>query len=367
MTARGQKRERGREGRRPRPPLPVREIVAVAARVARRDPVRILAVALVVSVLSVLMDIVAADLIDRTDLPLRLTGALTSEVVNVLGTVLLAGFLCRILSQAEHGAGDASFLRVVRTLPWSRLIRADLLVALLFIIGALALLIPGLVVLTLFAIVGPVIEIEGRAVLAALRRSARLVWPRFWWVALFATAPLILAGEIESLAPQPHGPWSILAALAVRGVVDALVEAAIGLVLVELCYRLIALDAAPAGLARPDVAAGQQVPGAPDPCLQVGQEAIQGVPLGVDGLAQALQQGQALAGQPQPFLLAGALVLVGPADLSQPVLVAQHDRDLVQVQAEQGLQLADARHPGQVVRRIAAQPARGGAAGDDQA
>ena len=34
--------------------------------------------------------------------------------------------------------------------------------------------------------------------------------------------------------------------LAIRGIGEALVEAAIGLVLVELCYRLIALNAASA-------------------------------------------------------------------------------------------------------------------------
>jgi hypothetical protein len=59
--------------------------------------------------------------------------------------------------------------------------------------------------------------------------------------------------------------------------------------------------------------------------------------------------------------------VVGPADLGHSILVVQHDRDLVEVEAEQGLQLTDACHPGQVRLRIAAQPAGCGAGGGEQA
>src|SRR6185437_15440740 len=65
--------------------------------------------------------------------------------------------------------------------------------------------------------------------------------------------------------------------------------------------------------------------------------------------------------------VAGALVPVGQPDLGQPVLVAQHQRDLLEVQAEQGLQLTDPRHPGQVVGRVPAHAAGRGAGRDQQA
>jgi hypothetical protein len=70
-------------------------------------------------------------------------------------------------------------------------------------------------------------------------------------------------------------------------------------------------------------------------------------------------QPQALPDELTALGVAGVLVQVGPLDLGHPVLVAQHDGDLVEVEAEQDLELADARHPGQVVLRVAAHPARG--------
>ena len=96
---------------------------------------------------------------------------------------------------------------------------------------------------TLLAVIGPVIEIEDRKVYAALRRSVRLTRQRFWTVALLATLPVILASVIESVIPHPDDVAEILEVLAVRGIGEGLIEAAIGLILVELCYRLIALTA----------------------------------------------------------------------------------------------------------------------------
>ena len=82
-------------------------------------------------------------------------------------------------------------------------------------------------------------------VIAALRRSAHLVRQHFWAVALLVVLPLAVAtGIFDLVAPHPDSLWAVLEILAIRGLAEALVEAAIGLILVELCYRLIALDRA---------------------------------------------------------------------------------------------------------------------------
>ena len=69
---------------------------------------------------------------------------------------------------------------------------------------------------------------------------------------------------------------------------------------------------------------------------------------------------QALPDELPAFGVTGVLVQVGALDLGHPVFVAQHDGDLVEVEAEEDLQLPDPRHPGQIVVRVAAHPARGG-------
>ena len=250
-----------------------------AARSGRRDGWRILAVAITVSTVTAVGEVAVRHLIDPSELALSILVGISAGAVSILGTVFLSGFLTRLAGAAEHatpapgpgpgagatagttagataGAGaparppQVTLGQVARHLPWGRLILADLLVVVLVIIGILALVITGLVILTLLAVTGPVIEIEDRKVLPALRRSARLARHHFWSVALLATVPMILASEIESIAPEPTGVGEILEVLAVRGIGEGVLEAAIGLILVQLCYRLIALDRQPTG-ARP--------------------------------------------------------------------------------------------------------------------
>jgi hypothetical protein len=244
MISRRQRREV--RAKHSRAALSIREVVAAAARAGRQHTWRVLAAAVAVSVATALMEIAVDDLVDRTNLPLALLTGFSSSSVSILGEVFLSGFLCRLVSETEHRAKDTSVRHVARTLPWGRLIRADLLVVMLVVVGTIALIIPGLVVFNLLAVVGPVVEIENRPVLSALRRSSHLVRQHFWTVALLVTLPVILAGGLESAVPHPDSAGTILAALAIRGLGEAAVQAVIGLVLVELCYRLIALDRKPA-------------------------------------------------------------------------------------------------------------------------
>jgi predicted secreted protein len=243
VTARDQE-QRGEE-KRSHPPLPVREILVAAARSARSDPWRIVAVSVAVSLLTVLLDFVATDLLDDTDIPLLIASTASSWVLSVFGTVFLSGFLCRIVGQAEHGREGGSIWQVARQLPWSRLVRGDMLVFVLVVLGVIALVIPGVVMFTLFALTGPVIEIENRPVRAALRRSAHLVRPHFWWVALFCVVPLAVPIRIQVGSDPGHGAPTVghvVEEVVLHGFVEALIEAAVGLVLVELCFRLAAQD-----------------------------------------------------------------------------------------------------------------------------
>jgi len=130
--------------------------------------------------------------------------------------------------------------------------------------------------------------------------------------------------------------------------------------------KLEALAAA-AGLLPQDGHLVEQVARPRDAGVQVGEETVDGLPLGLDGDPEFLLQPQAFRGQPQAVGRAGVLVPPGLLDLREPVFVAQDDGDLVEVQPEQGLQLPDARHPGQVVLGVAAHAAGRAGAGGEQA
>ena len=96
------------------------------------------------------------------------------------------------------------------------------------------------------------IAISLLTVFAAVRRSAHLVRQKFWWVVLLATLPLAVVSELESLAPEPHSVGAALETLAIRGLGTGVLEAVIGLVLVELAYQLIALDRTSAAIGPAD-------------------------------------------------------------------------------------------------------------------
>jgi hypothetical protein len=281
MISRRQQRQAGSEAEsKPAgPSLPILAVIAAAARTGRQHLWSVIAVSVAVSLTTAGMEIVVSDLADRTNVSVALLTSFSATSVSLLGEVFLSGFLCRLVSTQhaglQHtgaqphrrradgtrkgGKADTAPAQVARSLPWWRLIGADLLVVLLVVLGLVALVIPGLILLNLLAVTGPVIEIEDRRVLSALRRSARLVWQHFWPVALLATVPLILAGGLESVDGHPGGPAPILTALAIRGLGGAVVQAAIGLVLVQLCYQLIALGRAAGAQDNAAPAAGTDV------------------------------------------------------------------------------------------------------------
>ena len=239
------------------PTLRFRPIAAAVVHTARRHAWRILVVSITVSAVTVAAELAADHLLDRADVTTALVGALSTSTLSLLGAVFLSGFLCRLVSSTEHGAAehgatehektgeaaDGSRIRdVLRSLPWGSLILADLLATLIIVVGLVALIIPGLIAITLLAVVGPVIELEHRSALAGLRRSVHLARPHFWRVAAFATLPLLLANGIVAFLPDPSGTTDVVTTLVVRSVGEGILESAVGLLLVELCYRLIAAD-----------------------------------------------------------------------------------------------------------------------------
>lgn len=229
--------------------LRFRPIAAAVVRTARRDPGRILAVSIVVSAVAVAAELAADRLLDRVDVATTLAGSLSASAVSLLGAVFLSGFLSRLVSETGHGEHHPQGTRirdVLRLLPWGSLILADLMATLIIVAGLLVLIIPGLVAITLLAVVGPVIEIEHRHAWAGLRRSVHLVRPHFWRAAALATLPILVSNGIVAFLPDPSGPTDVVTTLIVRSAGEGIVDSVVGLLLVELCYRLIAADRAAA-------------------------------------------------------------------------------------------------------------------------
>ncbi len=225
-------------GGKPRPG----RVLPAAAHAGRSEWWQILTLAIPVSVISAGLEIVLEHYLDPSDAPLSISATLAVTGVSLLGTVLLSGFVCGLVGATEHGRERRTLADTVRSLPWKRLVVADILVTITVIVGLTLFVLPGLAALTLLALVGPVIEIEHRRVVSALRRSIRLVRQHVGLVVLLGTVPLGLAAELETVAPEPDRAGEIAEFLLIRGLVMGIVEACLALLLVEVCFQLIDSD-----------------------------------------------------------------------------------------------------------------------------
>jgi hypothetical protein len=108
---------------------------------------------------------------------------------ELVGEILYSGIVTRTAVDDRTGERHSTG-QIARTLPYGRLILADILVALAVTVGVLLLIVPGLVLLGWFGLVGPIIEVERPRLLASFRRSRELIGHRF----LRAGGLIIVAG-----------------------------------------------------------------------------------------------------------------------------------------------------------------------------
>jgi hypothetical protein len=163
--------------------------------------------------------------------------------VSVAGDAFFSGFLDAAVGEEQHGQPSRPIGQILRTLPYGRLILADVLLSFTIASGSLAFVIPGLVLFTLFCLIGPLINIERLTVRKAFVRSYRLVRPVFVVTAVIVTLPVVAEHEIaHSLQVWALGSygWKAL----VDGLLAAVVYSIVGMIEVTLAYELIARDRA---------------------------------------------------------------------------------------------------------------------------
>lgn len=234
-----------------------RDIWRMALRTARAEPGRVFIPAVFIFGLdaadSTLFTEVSVDHFGRESL-----GAVLVLLVSTLGLTFYSGLLERLVGAVERGHEAPAVGQVLRTLPYVRLLVAD---GILWVVGGLASLafvIPGLIVTTLFALIGPLINMEDLSVRAAFRRSASLVAPRFLLVLFMITIPLGIEHElvdtIAYLEPHEH-IWLVFLTYLAGGLSFGVL---LGLVEVSLAERLVNNAAGPRNRSEAPLPSGQQ-------------------------------------------------------------------------------------------------------------
>ncbi len=170
--------------------------------------------------------------------------ALAGTAMSQVGITFYAGLLDKVVGEFELGEPPEPVLHVLRTLPYGSLIVADILITIATALGMVVFVIPGLIAFTLFAITGPVINIEHVGALRGMRRSAGLVRPHFWLVFLLVSLPIFIEHQAVHWAGEILLGHSLVEVFLLQGVVGMIVGSFVGLVEVNVAYKLELADPA---------------------------------------------------------------------------------------------------------------------------
>lgn len=216
--------------RRPEP-LRLRDTGRLAARVYARQAAFLLPVALVLFVPLGLLDAVGehggeieADELRVTELVALVMAVVLQVATATVGEVFYAGVAMTAVTESIAGRPRASIGRVMRTLPYGRLIAVDLLFAVGLGIGLALLVVPGLIFFARYVLAAPVVETEHRGVADAFRRSRELARGHALpllvvlgglWLLTDALTSLLQDGGLWALGDSLAADWAIAVAVGV--------------------------------------------------------------------------------------------------------------------------------------------------------
>ncbi|MGO9487782.1 MAG: hypothetical protein ACLQBB_01995 [Solirubrobacteraceae bacterium] len=152
--------------------------------------------------------------------------ALVSTLIGLIATTLFTGMVVQLVADVQDGRRDATpgqLLRAVLPVLGS-LILVALVAGVLILIGFVLIIVPGLILLTVWSVAAPVVVLERPPGLGALRRSRELVrgygWQAFGVIFVLGVAVAVLAASIE-IAAESAGTGVGIVVRVVLGVLTA--------------------------------------------------------------------------------------------------------------------------------------------------
>jgi hypothetical protein len=224
--------------------LRARDVIRAALRTYRERFWRVAGTAFVVFGIVAVVDALATVLVVDRHVSRPVGAAVTSvaaAVFAMVGVVVYAGLLDKVVGAHLHGHADLTIGEIWKALPLGRLVVADVVLAIATLGGLALFVVPGVVVFTMWSLVGPVITIEGRSVASAFARSWQLVRPRAWLVLCLVTVPLqIEQAALHAIHYAEVFDHPLLPAFLLNGLLGMVIGSVVGLVEVVLAYELIA-------------------------------------------------------------------------------------------------------------------------------
>lgn len=212
-------------------PIGVGSVIRRVLAVYANRGVLVISVALTISVATAALDTLVRGV--------RVASLLSLPIGHVGGAVL-TGMLVALFADMQDARGDAGVKKLalaVRPVLW-RLIIVSFVAGLGEIIGLFLIVIPGLLLLTIWAVYAPVVVLEHPPGLVALDRSRELVRGNGWRVFAVVFVPFILKPAIGIGTFFAHHPEAISTAFVVPVVTGTLIAPVAALLSASLYFEL---------------------------------------------------------------------------------------------------------------------------------
>jgi len=143
--------------------------------------------------LSLQVDVDSLDLTSGVKVAALMLAVGAVTMTGLLGEIFFSGAIAISLTH-PHGDGPPRMREMVGRIKYGRLILVDVGFVAIVAIGLLLGLLPGLLAFVFLGLAGPIVEIEERSALGALRRSFQLVRGSFWLV-FWVLVPIEVFGD----------------------------------------------------------------------------------------------------------------------------------------------------------------------------
>jgi hypothetical protein len=152
--------------------------------------------------------------------------ALVSLLISLVATTLFTGMIVELVADVRDGRRDASVGQLLRAVMpvLGQLLVVALVAGLGVVVGFILIVVPGLILLTVWSVAAPVVVLERPPGLQALARSRELVrgngWQVFGVIFVLGILVTILAGAVE-LAAESAGTGVGIVVRVIVGVLTA--------------------------------------------------------------------------------------------------------------------------------------------------
>jgi hypothetical protein len=146
--------------------------------------------------LSLQVDVESLDLTSGIKIATLMLAVGAVTMTGLLGEIFFSGAIAISLTY-PHGQRPPGPREIASRIKYGRLIVVDVAFVAVVALGLLLGLVPGVLAFVFLGLAGPIVEIEERSALGALRRSLQLVRGSFWLV-LWVLLPIEILGDAVS-------------------------------------------------------------------------------------------------------------------------------------------------------------------------